>query len=131
MNQSHANGMIEKFPKIHADTDCPIIVGIMYGKYENLNNKPQLVEDALHSPPWFDYLVGRDFWEFVSGVKDVHKHIFAAIREAQKNFALKHQDETFHEKLIGNRILIASSLRKQFKVDEDEDFWATLFNNMF
>lgn len=131
MNQSHANAMVEKFAAIHDEVGCNVMVGIMYGRYENLNNKPKVVEDGLGSPAWYDYLVGRDFWEFVSGVKDVHKEIFKAIREAQKIFAAEHQDETFHERLVANRLKIAASLRREFNVDEDQDFWETLFNNMF
>lgn len=131
MNQSHANAMIEKLPQIHADCDCPIVLGIMYGRYNQLNNKPLLVDSRLGGPDWFDYLVGRDFWEFVSGVKDVHKEIYRAIREAQLQFANAHRDETFQEKLVGNRIKIAASIRKEFNVAEEADFWETLFNNMF
>lgn len=131
MNQSHANAMIDKFPQIHEATGCSIMIGIMYGRYENLNNKPKLVADALGNPPWFNYLVGRDFWEYVSGIRDVHKRIFDAIRAAQKQFATEHHDETFQEKLVANRIKIAASLRKEFDVEEEEDFWWTLFNNMF
>ncbi len=131
MNQSHANSMIEKLPAIHEQTGCRVVLGILYGRYENLNNKPELVDQKLHNPDWFDYLVGRDFWEFVSGVRDVHKQLFRAIREAQRDFAKEHKDETFHERLVANRVKIAASLRKQFDVAEEEDFWETLFNNMF
>lgn len=131
MNQSHANAMVDKLPAIHKQTQCPIVLGIMYGRYENLNNKPALVETSLGSPEWFDYLVGRDFWEFISGVKDIHKEVFRAIRQAQKEFGEAHKDETFHEKLVGNRLKIASSLRKAFNVKEEEDFWETLFSHMF
>lgn len=131
MNQSHANAMIEKFPQIHQQTGDPIMIGIMYGRYENLNNKPALVEQHLGNPEWFDFLVGRDFWEFISGVRDIHKHIFGAIRTAQMEFAKEHSDETFQEKLVSNRLKIAASLRKAFDVMEEEDFWETLFNNMF
>ena len=38
MNQSHANAMVEKLPTIHEKTKCPVILGITYGRYENLNN---------------------------------------------------------------------------------------------
>jgi len=131
MNQEHANAMIAQFQRIHQQTGARIIIGITYGRYQNLNNKPALVDRALGQPDWFDFLVGKDFWEFVSGVSDVHKHIFRAIREAQKSFGAEHFDETFHEKLVSNRLKIASSLRKQFSVEDEEDFWETLFNNMF
>lgn len=131
MNQAHANAMVDKFPLIRQGSNCGILIGVMYGRYANLNNKPLVVERGLGAPDWYDYLVGRDFWEFVSGVKDVHKHIFGAIREAQKIFAAEHHDETFHERLVGNRLKIAASLRREFNVDEDQDFWETLFNNMF
>ena len=63
--------------------------------------------------------------------KSVHKEIFAAIREAQRRFAKDHSDETFSEKLVGNRLKIASSLRKNFNLRDDDDFWGTLFNSMF
>lgn len=131
MNQEHANAMIDKFPAIHAATGAKILIGITYGRYTNLNNKPALVDRGLGQPEWFDFLVGRDFWEFVTGVSDVHKHIFKSIREAQKSFGALHSDETFHERLVSNRLKIAASLRKQFSVDDEEDFWETLFNNMF
>lgn len=131
MNQSHANGMIEKFPEIHKSTGARCMVGITYGRYVDLNNKPALVDARLGGPDWFDYLVGRDFWEFVSGVRDVHVHIFRAIREAQASFAKRHKDETFHERLINNRLKVASSLRKKFDLDKEDDFWETLFNNAF
>lgn len=131
MNQSHANAMIEKLGGVHEQSGCPIVLGIMYGRYEQLNNKPKLVDDELGGPDWFDYLVGRDFWEFISGVRDVHKEIYSAIRKAQTEFADEHKDETFYEKLVANRLKIAASIRKEFKVAEEEDFWETLFNNMF
>ena len=131
MNQAHANAMIDKFPAIHDETGANIIIGILYGRYPNLNNKPALVDRELNRPPWFDFLVGRDIWEFVTGVNNVHKHIFGAIREAQRQFGLLHADETFHERLVSNRLKIAASLRKQFNVQDEADFWETLFNNMF
>jgi len=131
MNQAHANAMIANFPKIHSASHCPILLGILYGRYDQLNNKPELVQNRLGSPKWFDYLVGRDFWEFVSGVREVHRKLFVAIRKAQNVFAEEHGDETFHERLVANRIKIATSLRKKFNVADEEDFWWTLFNNMF
>jgi hypothetical protein len=75
--------------------------------------------------------VGRDFCDFVSGVSNVHVHIFKAIREAQALFADRHRDETFHERLIRNRLDIAASLRTKFDLTKEEDFWETLFNNAF
>lgn len=131
MNQSHANEMIQHFQALREETNARIIIGITYGRYKNLNNKPVVVQNGLGNPDWFEYLVGKDFWEFVSGVKDVHKDIFKAIRIAQKRFAAEHSDETFNELLIANRLKIASSLRKQFRVTADDDFWGTLFNSMF
>lgn len=131
MNQSHAHAMVDKFPAIHDETGARLMIGMLYGRYVDLNNKPALVETGLGDPEWFDYLIGRDFWEFVSGVKDVHIHIFRAIREAQATFAQRHKEETFHERLIRNRLDIAASLRKKFNLDKEDDFWETLFNNTF
>lgn len=131
MNQEHANAMSDKFPAIHDESGARIVLGILYGREEHLNNKPNLVSDRLGNPDWFDFMVGKEFWEFISGVKNVHRDIFRAIRKGQSEFAREHNDETFHERLVGNRIKLAASIRKQFKVEEEEDFWETLFNNMF
>lgn len=131
MNQSHAAEMIHQFQQLHEETGARILIGITYGRYKNLNNKPALVDRELGSPDWFDFFVGKDFWEYASGVRDVHRDMFAAIRIAQKRFADEHADRTFSERLIENRLLIASSLRKSFSVRDDEDFWGTLFNAMF
>jgi hypothetical protein len=131
MNQSHAGEMISKFARLHGETGANIIIGITYGRYRNLNNKPSLVQRGLGNPNWYDFLVGKDLWEFVSGVRGVHREIFVAIRKAQKRFARHHSDETFSERLVGNRLKIASSLRKKFSLLEEEDFWGTLFNSMF
>lgn len=130
-NQSHANAWIEKFPKVHEQTGAKIVIGVMYGKRAHLNNKPSLAGRELGSPDWLGCVVGAELWEFVSGVKDVHRHIFSAIRDAQKQFADELGDESFQERLMANRLKISSSLRKKFDVTADEDFWQTLFNNMF
>ncbi len=131
MNQAHQAEMSRHFQQLHDETGAKLLIGITYGRYKNLNNKPDLVDRNLGRPDWYDFLVGKDFWEFVSGVKDVHRELFAAIRRAQKRFADEHSDETFSERLVGNRLKIASSLRKQFNVRDDNDFWGTLFNAMF
>jgi hypothetical protein len=131
MNQSHASEMIRSFKQLHEETGAKILIGITYGRYKNLNNKPALVERELGTPDWFDFFVGKDFWEYATGVRNVHLDMFAAIRIAQKRFADEYADRTFSERLIENRLSIASSLRKSFSVRDDEDFWGTLFNAMF
>lgn len=131
MNQSHANEMIKSFPQVHKETGKKVFIGLLYGTRSQLNNKPELVARSIGHPDWFDYLVGRECWEFISGVKDVHREIYKAIRQAQKEFSEAHKDETFNEKLIANRLKIAASLRKKFDIDEEEDFWWTLFNGAF
>lgn len=131
MNQAHAAEMIRYFNELREQTGARILIGITYGRYKNLNNKPALVDRELGSPDWFDFFVGKDFWEYATGVKDVHRDMFAAIRVAQKRFADEYADRTFSERLIENRLAIASSLRKNFSVRDDEDFWSTLFNAMF
>ena len=131
MNQAHAAEMIRHFRDLHEETGARILIGITYGRYRNLNNKPAVVDRGLGSPDWFDFFVGKDFWEYASGVVDVHKDMFRAIRIAQRRFADEHADRTFSERLIGNRLAIASSLRRSFNVTDDEDFWGTLFNSMF
>lgn len=131
MNQSHAAEMIRNFKQLRDETGARILIGITYVRYKNLNNKPALVERELGTPDWFDFFVGKDFWEYATGVRDVHRDMFAAIRIAQKRFADEYADRTFSERLIQNRLSIASSLRKSFSVRDDEDFWGTLFNAMF
>ena len=131
MNQAHQAEMSRHFKQLHEETGARLLIGITYGRYKNLNNKPDLVDRNLGRPDWYDFLAGKDFWEFVSGVQDVHKELFTAIRKAQKRFADEHSDETFSERLVGNRLKIAASLRKQFSVRDDNDFWGTLFNAMF
>ncbi len=131
MNQSHAAEMIRHFKDLNEETGARIMIGITYGRYRNLNNKPAVVDRGLGSPGWFDFFVGKDFWEYATGVRDVHRHMFAAIRVAQKRFADENADQTFSERLIANRLAIAASLRKSFNVRDDEDFWGTLFNAMF
>jgi len=131
MNQSHANEMIHRFPELRAQTGANIIIGITYGRYASLNNKPGLVDRELGHPEWFDFLAGKDLWEFVSGVRDVHHDLFQAIRRAQKRFADEHFEMTFHEHLKANALKISASLRAQFNVTSDEDFWGTLFNAAF
>lgn len=131
MNQAHAAEMIRHFQELHDETGARILIGITYGRYRNLNNKPAVVDRGLNSPDWFDFFVGKDFWEYATGVRDVHKDMFGAIRVAQKRFADENADQTFSERLIANRLAIASSLRKSFNVRDDEDFWGTLFNAMF
>lgn len=131
MNQSHAGEMADQFQALHEETGCRILIGITYGRYKNLNNKPDLVDRRLGRPDWFDFFVGKDFWEYATGVRDFHRHMFEAIRLAQKRFADEHAEQTFNERLIANRLSIAASLRKSFNVRDDEDFWGTLFNAMF
>ena len=131
MNQSHAGEMADQFKALHEETGCRILIGITYGRYKNLNNKPDLVDRRLGRPDWFDFFVGKDFWECATGVRDFHRHMFEAIRVAQKRFADEHAEQTFNERLIANRLSIAASLRKSFNVRDDEDFWGTLFNAMF
>jgi hypothetical protein len=50
MNQSHAAEMIRHFQALHDETGANIIVGITYGRYRNLNNKPLLVQRELGNP---------------------------------------------------------------------------------
>jgi Type II restriction endonuclease EcoO109I len=131
MNQAHANEMIRHFADLQAETGARIVIGVTYGRYRSLNNKPGLVDRSLGRPDWFEFLVGKDLWEFVSGVRDVHHHMFKAIRRGQRRFAAEHEDMTFHEHLKANVLKISASLRGQFNVTSDEDFWGTLFNAMF
>ena len=130
MNQAHANEMINRFPEIHDRTGDSLIIGIVYGTRERLNNKPQLVErgtgDYTHT------LIGHEFWEFVTGVRDAHKEIFRAIRAAQGKFSDRHGGQTFYEQMIEARLALASSFRHAFDLEgEEAEMWEKIFEGSF
>ncbi|HEX2161537.1 MAG TPA: PmeII family type II restriction endonuclease [Thermoleophilaceae bacterium] len=130
MNQSHANEMVNRFPEIHDKTGDDIVIGIFYGSRSRLNNKPRLVE--VNTGDYVTTLVGKDFWEFVTGVKDAHQEIFRAIREAQSRFAARHGGETFYEQMIEARLALSRSIREAFGLGaEDIDMWEQLFEGAF
>ncbi len=130
MNQSHANEMIARFPEIHEQTGDALVIGIVYGTRSRLNNKPGLVErstgDYTHT------LVGHEFWEFMTGVRDAHKEIFRAIRAAQGKFADRHGGKTFYEQLIEARLSLAASFRGAFDLEgEEAEMWEKIFEGSF
>lgn len=130
MNQSHANEMLSRFPPIHAQTDCEIILGIIYGTEKQLNNKPALVRRGTGT--YVHVLVGADLWEFVTGVRDAHMKVLGAIREAQGRFAVIHGGKTFYEHMIEARLALAESFRREFELTGDnEDMWTQLFERAF
>lgn len=130
MNQAHANEMIRSFPKIHEQSGNDIVLGIFYGKRKRLNNKPALV--ARQTGVYFHVMVGKDLWEFVTGVRDAHLSILRAIREAQARFALEHGGKTFYEHMIEARLKLAQSFREEFDlVGADEDMWEMIFRKSF
>jgi hypothetical protein len=130
MNQSHANEMLGRFPPIHEQTGCEIILGIIYGTERQLNNKPALVRRGTGS--YVHVLVGADLWEFVTGVRDAHMKVLEAIREAQGRFAVAHGGKTFYEHMIEARLALAESFRKEFELTgENEDMWNQLFERAF
>ena len=130
MNQSHANEMREQFPRVNEKTGCDIILGIIYGTEKQLNNKPALVRRTTGD--YVHILVGADLWQFVTGVRDAHMSILAAIREAQSRFALDHGGKTFYEHMIEARLALADSFRNEFDlVGESDDMWDQLFRRAF
>jgi hypothetical protein len=130
MNQAHANEMIANFPAVHERTGCDIVIGIFYGRRENVNNKPGLVMAA--TGPYVHTLVGKALWEFVTGVADAHLKIFQAIRRAQAEFALDHGGKTIFEHLIEARLKLAESFRHAFGlVGAGEDMWEQIFKGSF
>ncbi|HKT82997.1 MAG TPA: PmeII family type II restriction endonuclease [Solirubrobacterales bacterium] len=130
MNQSHANEMISAFPAIHDQTGRDIVIGIVYGVRERLNNKPALVEKS--TGPYTHTLVGHEFWEFITGVRDAHKEIFKAIRTAQARFAERHGGKTYFEQLIEARLALAASFRDAFDLEgEDAEMWEKIFEGSF
>lgn len=130
MNQSHANEMINRFPEIHQLTGNDLIIGIVYGTRSRLNNKPQLVEKQ--TGPYTHTLIGHEFWEFVTGVKDAHKEIFRAIRAAQGRFADRHGGKTFYEQMIEARLTLAGSFRDAFELEgEEAEMWEKIFQGSF
>jgi hypothetical protein len=130
MNQSHANEMVASFPDVHAATGAQIIIGITYGTAQSLNNKPAIV--MANTGDYVHTLVGRELWEFVTGVKDAHKVVFLAIRQAQREFAIAHGGKTFYEHMIEARLKLSESFRKAFDlVGAEDDMWERIFNGSF
>lgn len=130
MNQSHANEMSAAFPKIRKRTKADLIIGVFYGTTARLNNKPALVE--ANTGPYVSALVGKEFWEFVTGVENAHKEIFRAIQEAQARFAKRHGGQTFFEQLIQARLGLSQSFREAFKLEgEETDMWEQIFDESF
>jgi hypothetical protein len=130
MNQAHANEMINCFPKIHEETGAKLVIGIFYGTPERLNNKPKLVEDGTGE--YTHTVVGREFWEFVTGVRDAHIKIFHAIRAAQGRFAARHGGKTYFEQMIEARLALAASFRSAFKLEgEEAEMWEKIFEGSF
>lgn len=130
MNKAHANEMVDKFPEIHRRTKAQIIIGIVYGKRERLNNKPAEVEkgtgDYTHT------LVGRELWEFMTGVRNAHKEIFRAIKTAQARFSARHGGKTFYEQLIEARLALSGSIREAFDLEgEETEMWEKIFEGSF
>lgn len=130
MNQSHANEMIARFPGVHERTGCDIIIAITYGRRDRLNNKPALVRRGTGS--YVHTLVGKDLWEFITGVENGHLAFYEGIREAQKQFALAHGGKTFYEHLIEARLKLAESFRTAFGlIGAEEDMWEMIFKGSF
>jgi hypothetical protein len=130
MNQDHAHNMIAKFPEIHKTSGSQIIIGITYGTAASLNNKPAMVVrgtgDYVHT------LVGKELWEFITGVKDAHKWVFKAIRQAQTEFAEAHGGKTFYEHVIEARLQLSESFRNAFNlIGAEDDMWERIFNGSF
>jgi hypothetical protein len=130
MNQAHANEMSTAFPKIHDETGGDLVIGIFYGTRARLNNKPALVEK--NTGPYTHTLVGHEFWEFMTGVRNAHKEIFRAIRTAQTRFAERHGGKTFFEQLIEARLALAASFRDAFELEgEEAEMWEKIFEGSF
>lgn len=137
IKQGDKTGMAHQFPVAYRDAGAnPLVVlGVTYGRYERSNKKPDGIIADLNAPTWFDYMAGKDFWEFATGIRDFHIKVFSVIREAQRAFAAAHKDETFFEELVKARLKIASTFREQFlagaELREGEDFWDALFKSAF
>ncbi|MBF4163489.1 PmeII family type II restriction endonuclease [Nocardioides acrostichi] len=130
MNQSHAHEMAQNFPAVHEATGCDIVIGIYYGKRTSVNNKPLMVRGR--TGPYVHTLVGKDLWEFVTGVRDAHIAVFRAIKEAQARFAVEHGGKTFYEHLIEARLKLAQSFRDAFDlVGEETEMWEGIFKGSF
>jgi hypothetical protein len=130
MNQSHANEMINTFPDIHQKLGVDLIIGIYYGTAARLNNKPALVQAQTGS--FVHVLVGKELWEFVTGVRNAHKEIFRATLDAQAEFAELHGGKTFAEHLMEARLQLAESFREAFGAVESGDaMWEQIFEGAF
>jgi Type II restriction endonuclease EcoO109I len=130
MNQSHANEMVANFPAIHEETGCRLIIGVFYGSEARLNNKPALVK--AKTGEYVHTLVGKQLWEFVTGVRDAHLAIYSAIQAAQTEFARLHGGKTFAEHIMEARLALADSFRTAFGVVESGDaMWRRIFEGSF
>lgn len=130
MNQSHANEMAHHFPAIHEASGKQIILGIFYGTERQLNNKPHVVSRATGD--YFHVLVGAEFWEFVTGVKNAHMFVLDGIRAAQRQFALNHGGKTFNEHMIEARLKLSADFRTKFGLTGGgDDMWELLFKEAF
>jgi hypothetical protein len=130
MNQAHANEMSKDFPVIYEQAKLPIILGVFYGTVQRLNNKPAQV--VRNTGPYVHVLVGKDLWEFVTGVRDAHWTVYNAIREAQQRFAAAHGGKTFFEHSIEARLRLAESFREVFGLSgAAEDMWESIFRHSF
>lgn len=95
-----------------------------------MNNKPALVRAG--TGPYVHTLVGKELWEFVTGVRDAHLEVFRAIRKAQAEFALDHGGKTIFEHLMEARLRLAQSFREAFGlVGAGEDMWEQIFEGSF
>lgn len=130
MNQSHAHEMSQHFPTIHDTSSKEIILGIFYGTPSQLNNKPRLVH--TNTGDYFHVLIGSEFWEFITGVRAAHMVVLEAIREAQRQFAVKHGGKTFNEHMIEARLALARDFREKFGLTGGgDDMWDLLFRQAF
>lgn len=130
MNQTHANEMVRRFPEIHKQTQNQLILGIFYGRVDQLNNKPALVRTKIGS--YLHILVGADLWEFITGVKQAHMKVLDAIREAQDRFAIEHGGKTFYEHMIEARLSLTESIRRTYGFDgTEDDMWEKIFLKAF
>lgn len=130
MNQSHANEMVNRFPEIHEMTGATLVIGIVYGTRAKLNNKPAYVEKKTGDYTYT--LVGREFWEFMTGVRDAHKEVFRAIRAAQGRFSERHGGQTFYEQMMEARLRLTASFRDAFELEgEEAEMWEKIFEGSF
>lgn len=115
MNRSHANEMINTFPAIHRQTNSPIVLGLEYGDCERGNGEAEkVIRDTSGND--VHLLVGKPFFEYVTGVRDAYGKLGRLIAGAASEF---YGGKSFDEHVMDSRGLLTKSLSKKYNIPKN------------